>query len=182
MHAMLLRVAVGIGGLRPESILERVAHPPALAGGMRAHEVRQNLNNEIQHLTLRLLNGQHDPPSIARHCALQTPKRGISARVSRFFWPPMTTESHESICLSLLHVQATTTQNPGGSEGQSNNTIYSILLTLSKLLHPCCTSLPTAMMLTSYLVRRINLTHYACAVQVPIHYSAGTPYSPGYHM
>ena len=66
MHAMLLRVAVGIGGLRLESILERVAHPPALAGGMRAHEVRQNLNTEIQHLTLRILNGQHDPPSIAR--------------------------------------------------------------------------------------------------------------------
>ena len=49
-----------------ESIFERVAHPPALAGGMRAHEVRQILNQDIQHLTLRLLNGQHDPPSIAR--------------------------------------------------------------------------------------------------------------------
>ena len=68
----------------------------------------------------------------------------------------MTTESVESICLPLVNVRATTTQNPGGSEGQSNNTIYSILLTLSKLLHPYCTSLPTAMMLTSYLVRRIN--------------------------
>ena len=31
-----------------------------------AHEVRQILNQDIQHLTLRLLNGQHDPPSIAR--------------------------------------------------------------------------------------------------------------------
>ena len=54
---------------------------------------------------------------------------------------------------TTCQVRATTTQNPDGSEGQSNNTIYSILLTLSKLLHPCCTSLPTAMMLTSYLVR-----------------------------
>ena len=34
MHA--LRVAVGIGGLRLESIFERVAHQPALAGGMCA--------------------------------------------------------------------------------------------------------------------------------------------------
>ena len=34
MHA--LRVAVGIGGLRLESIFERVSHQPALAGGMRA--------------------------------------------------------------------------------------------------------------------------------------------------
>ena len=64
MHAMLLRVAVGIGGLKLESILERVAHPPAFAGRMRT--LTQNLNNEIQHLTPRLLNGQHDPPSIAR--------------------------------------------------------------------------------------------------------------------
>ena len=65
MHA--LRVAVGIGGLRLESIFERVAHQPAFAGGMRAlHEVRQILNQDIQHLTLRLPNGQHDPPSIAR--------------------------------------------------------------------------------------------------------------------
>ena len=50
-------------------------------------------------------------------------------------------------------MRATTTQNPDGSEGHSNNTIYSILLTMSKLLHPYCTSLPTALMLTSYLVR-----------------------------
>ena len=67
---MLLRVAEGIGRLGLESILERVAHPPALAGGMRAHEVRQIPNNEIQHLTPRLLNGQHDPPSIARLCTM----------------------------------------------------------------------------------------------------------------
>ena len=33
---MSLRVAVGIGGLRLESIFERVAHQPALAGGMCA--------------------------------------------------------------------------------------------------------------------------------------------------
>ena len=72
MHA--LRVAVGIGGLRLESIFERVAHQPAFAGRMRAlHEVRQILNQDIQHLTLRLLNGQHDPPSIARcGCADRT--------------------------------------------------------------------------------------------------------------
>ena len=58
--------------------------------------------------------------------------------------------------LSLGEVRATITQILGGSKGQSNNTIYSILLTLSKLLHPYCTSLPTAVMLTSDLVRRIN--------------------------
>ena len=31
-------------------------------------------------------------------------------------------------------------------------------------------------------IQTSQLTHYACAVQVPIHYSAGTPYSPSYHM
>ena len=41
---------------------------------------------------------------------------------------------------------------------------------------PICVECGTSPIETS------QLTHYACAVQVPIHYSAGTPYSPSYHM
>ena len=53
-------------------------------------------------------------------------------------------------------------------------------------LHTCQPSDP---IFKSYRIRfcwnrQTNLSRlvYACAVQVPIHYSAGSPYSPSYHM
>ena len=64
----VLCVVVGVSWLRSASILrhesEWVDHPPAFAGGMHAMLVQISLRRTPP-LNLRL-NGQHDPPSIAR--------------------------------------------------------------------------------------------------------------------